>query len=149
MTSAERKWCIAEEKRRQELIKRNGKELVSIANVITYNTVSRTITGQARDALIELIMNNCKYDQLNWAELSLKTDTYQRLMEVASEMTDFKHESSMDITDRTRSVVGVCLNVMYEQMWDDQRRLVFAEEIDKFIRLVFEKKKNYLEFYCK
>ena len=33
------------------------KELVSIANVITYNTVSRTITGQARDALIELIMN--------------------------------------------------------------------------------------------
>ena len=93
MTSAERKWCIAEEKRRQELIKRNGKELVSIANVITYNTVSRTITGQARDALIELIMNNCKYDQLNWAELSLKTDTYQRLMEVASEMTDFKHES--------------------------------------------------------
>jgi len=134
MTSAERKWTIAEEKRRQELIKRNGKELVSIANVITYNSVSRTITGMARDALIELIMNNCKYDQLNWAELFLKTDTYQRLMEVASEMTDFKHESSMDITDRTRSVVGVCLNVMYEQMWDDQRRLVFAEEIDKFIR---------------
>ena len=30
MTSAERKWTISEEKRRQELIKRNGKELVSI-----------------------------------------------------------------------------------------------------------------------
>merc|ERR1712213_211443 len=88
----------------------------------------------ARNALIELIMNNCKYDQLNWAELLLKADTYQRLMEVASEMTDFKHESSMEITDRTRSVVGVSLNVMYEQMWDDQRRLIFAEEIDKFIR---------------
>jgi len=134
MTSAERKWCIAEEKRRQDLIKRSGKELVSIANVITYNIVSRTITGQARDALIELIMNNCKYDQLNWAELCLKTDTYQRLMEVASEMSDFKHESSMDITDRTRCVVGVCLNVMYEQMWDDGRRLTFSEEINKFIQ---------------
>ena len=145
MTSSDRKWCNAEEKRRQELIKRNGKELVSMMNVVTYNTVSRTITGPARDALVELIMNNCKYDQLNWAELALKTDTYQRLMEVSSEMTQFKHESSMDITDRTRSVVGVCLNVMYEQMWDDARRLLCSEEIDKFIRYVppyFFKKLN-------
>lgn len=135
MTSAERKWTISEEKRRHELIKRNGKELVSIMNVVTFNIVSRTLTGKARDALIELIMNNSKYDQLNWAELCLKMDTYQRLMEVASEMKDFKHESSMEITDRTRCVVGVCLNVMYDQMWDDGRRLAFSEQIDEFIRL--------------
>ena len=61
-------------------------------------------------------------------------DTYQRLMEVASEMKDFKHESSMEITDRTRCVVGVCLNVMYDQMWDDGRRIAFSEQIDEFIR---------------
>ena len=134
MTSAERKWCMSEEKRRQELIKVNGKELTSMMNVITYNTVSRTITGEARDALVELIMNNCKYDQLNWAELALKTDAYQRILEVASEMTQFKHESSMEITDRTRSVVGVCLNVMYEQMYDDQRRIIFSEQIEQFIK---------------
>ncbi len=134
MTATDRKWCITEEKRRHELIRKNGKELTSIMNVITYNTVSRTITGEARDALVELIMKNCKYDELNWAELSLKTDTYQRLMEVASEMTQFKHESSMEITDNTRSVVGVCLNIMYEQMYDDQRRITLNEEIDRFIR---------------
>lgn len=134
MSATERKWCIAEEKRRQELIRKNGKELTSMMNVVFHNTVSRTITGEARDALIELIMNNCKYDQLNWAELSLKTDSYQRLMEVASEMTQFKHESSMEITDRTRSVVGVCLNIMYEQMYDDQRRTLFYEEIDRYIK---------------
>ena len=134
MTSSERKWCIAEEKRRHELMRANGKELTSMFHVITYNTVSRTITPLARNALVELIMNNCKYDALNWAELGLKTDTYQRLMEVASEMKDFKHESSMEIDDRTRSIVGVCLNLMYEQMWDDGRRLVFSEEIDKFIK---------------
>ncbi len=134
MSSAERKWCMAEEKRRHELIRTNGKELTSMMYVITHNTISRTITGEARDALVELIMNNCKYDQLNWAELALKTDTYQRLMEVASEMTQFKHESSMEITDRTRTVVGVCLNVMYEQMYDDARRTAFYEEIDKYIK---------------
>ena len=95
----------------------------------------RTITGEARNALIELIMKNCKYDELNWAELCLKkTDTYHRLMEVASEMTQYKHESSMEITDRTRTVVGVCLNVMYEQMYDDPRRNSFVEWIDSFIK---------------
>ena len=99
----------------------------------------RTITGEARNALIELIMKNCKYDELNWAELCLKkTDTYHRLMEVASEMTQYKHESSMEITDRTRTVVGVCLNVMYEQMYDDPRRNSFIEWIDSFIKYVIK-----------
>jgi tetratricopeptide (TPR) repeat protein len=134
MSSAERKWCISEEKRRQELLRMNGKELTAMMHVITFNSVSRTITGEARDALIELIMKNAKLDELNWAELCLKTDTYQRLMEVASEMTQFKHESSMEITDNTRNVVGVCLNVMYQQMYDDARRNTFCEEIDGFIK---------------
>ena len=79
-------------------------------------------------------MKNCRYDELNWAELCLKTDAYQRLMEVASEMTQFKHESSMEITDNTRTVVGVCMNVMYEQMYDDKRRNDMCEEIERFIR---------------
>ena len=58
-------------------------------------------------------------------------------MEVASEMTQYKHESSMEITDRTRTVVGVCLNVMYEQMYDDPRRQTFSEIIDSYIRMKF------------
>ena len=45
MTSSDRKWCHVEEKRRHELIRSNGKELTSMMHVITYNTVSRTITG--------------------------------------------------------------------------------------------------------
>lgn len=134
MSAADRKWCISEEKRRHELMKANGKELTSMMHVITFNTVSRTITGEARDALIELIMKNCKYDELNWAELLLKTDVYQRLMEVSSELTQYKHESSMEITDNTRCVLGVCLNVMYEQMYDDPRRNRMIEEVDHFIR---------------
>jgi len=44
------------------------------------------ISGEARDALINLIMKNCPYNQLDWAEKLLKTDAYYRLMEVASEL---------------------------------------------------------------
>lgn len=55
-------------------------------------------------------MKNCKYSDLNWAEAMLKTDGYERMMEVASEMTEYKHESSMEITHNTRTVVGVCIS---------------------------------------
>lgn len=64
----------------------------------------------------------------------LKTDAYQRMMEVASEMTEYKHESSMEITDNTRSVVGCCMGMLYESMYDEQRRSAMLEEIDKFVK---------------
>ena len=50
------------------------------------------LLGEARDALINMIMKNCPFDQLNWAEKMLETDSYSRLMEVASEIShpDFK-----------------------------------------------------------
>lgn len=35
---------------------------------LIYCSTSRTITGEARDAIIELIMRNCEYRALNWAE---------------------------------------------------------------------------------
>lgn len=55
---------VRDEQRRAELIKKNGKEITSIMHVIAYNTTSRTITGEARDALIELIMKNGAWDEL-------------------------------------------------------------------------------------
>ena len=64
----------------------------------------------------------------------LKTDAYQRLMEVASEMTEYKHESSMEVTDNNRSVVGCALGMIYESMYDDQMRNQILEEIDKFVK---------------
>jgi hypothetical protein len=83
--------------------------MISIFNVLMHNITSRRLTGEARDALIELIMKNCKYTELNWAEMMLKTDAYQRLMEVASEMPEYKYESSMEVTDESRTIVGVTL----------------------------------------
>ena len=58
--------------------------------------------GEARDAIIELIMKNCPYNELDWACKMLSTDGYQRLLEVASELEAYKHESAMEITASTR-----------------------------------------------
>ena len=61
-------------------MKDNSKELDSMMHII--NTTSRRLTTVAREALVNLIMKNCKYEQLNWAEKMLKTDAYYRLLEV-------------------------------------------------------------------
>ena len=65
MSSDDRKWCRKEEARRGELMKVNQKELDSIMHVLTYNVTSRTITGEARDAIVEIIMKNCPYYELD------------------------------------------------------------------------------------
>lgn len=58
----------------------------------------------------------------------------QRLMEVASEMEGYRHESSMNITDSTRTTVAVCLSKLYEDMYYDQAKMDFFEAIDDFIK---------------
>jgi len=134
MNVTERKQKRADELEREEILKANSKELDSIMHVICYNTTSRTLTAVAREALVNLIMKNCKWDQLNWAEKMLTTDSYQRLMEVASEinMPEFKYESAMDITDSTKTIVGVTFGFLYEQMYDDKRRAALIAEVSKF-----------------
>merc|ERR1719445_2304564 len=132
MSNEDRKQSRADEAKREEICKDNVKELYGIMHVITHNVVSRTITGEARDALINLIMTNGSWDRSGWAEKMLKTDTYYRLMEVASELTHYKHESSMEITSSTSTVVGVCMGHLYEQMWDDNMRSEICEKIEEY-----------------
>ena len=50
--------------------------------IISIYDSCRTITGEGRDAMLNLIMTNCPWDRLAWAEKMLKTDGYSRLMEV-------------------------------------------------------------------
>jgi len=133
MSADDRKWCRSEEARRAELIKANQKELDSIMNVLTWNVTSRTITAEARDAIVDLIIKNCPYNELDWAHKMLKTDAYNRLMDVASEHTEYKHESAMDISDNTKPTVGACMGILYEQMYDDAMRNAICDVTDKWV----------------
>ena len=125
-----------DELKREKIMKENSKELDSMMHVICYNTTSRRLTSVAREALVNLIMKNCKYEQLNWAEKMLKTDAYARLLEVASELNhpEFKYESAMDITESTKTIVGVTFGFLYEQMYDDGRRSDLTEIVTNFVQ---------------
>jgi len=132
MSNEERRQSRRDEEAREEILKENARELYAIFSVVCHNVTSRTITGEGRDAMLNLIMTNSPWDRLAWAEKMLKTDGYSRLMEVASELTYYKHESAMEITDSTNTIVGVTCGCCYEQMWDDDRRNQIIEKIEEF-----------------
>jgi len=134
MSNEERKQMRKDEETRGLLMKESAKELNAIMHVVTFNTVSRTITGLARDALLNLIIANCTWDRMRWADIMLRTDAYNRLMEVASELSHYKHESAMEITDSTNTIAGICFGHLYEQMWDDEMRNKLIEKVDDFTK---------------
>ncbi|KAK2725490.1 hypothetical protein QYM36_000098 [Artemia franciscana] len=117
-----------------ELCSRNRKEIDTLITCLIYALTSRTMTGVGRDAMIELILRNCDYRALDWAERIIDINGLQRLMEVASELPEFKYESSMEVTDNTRTTVSVCLAKVYDNMYYENARGRFVNKIEDFIK---------------
>lgn len=135
----------------KELLEKYQKEIDTTMSCLVFSTTSRTMTGLSRDAIIELIMRNVHYDALVWAEKLVEKRGLQRLMEVASELEEYKYESAMNITESTRTVTSVCLARIYENMYYDAAKEKFRNEIDEFIKDKLltpdiESKVNILEF---
>ncbi|XP_063988231.1 protein unc-45 homolog B [Diachasmimorpha longicaudata] len=118
----------------KELCEKYKTEIDTILSCLVFSTTNRTLSGLARDAVIELIMRNIHHTALNWAERLVEIRGLQRLMEVASELEEYKYESAMSITSSTRTVTSVCLARIYENMWHDQLKQQFGEAIDEYIK---------------
>ncbi|XP_076642335.1 unc-45 myosin chaperone [Halictus rubicundus] len=121
-------------KPKKELCDKYNKQIDTILSCLLYSVTSRTISGLARDAIIELIIRNVHYNALNWAERLVELRGLQRLMEVAGELEEYKYESSMEITPSTRTVTSVCLARIYENMYYDAAKEKFRNAIDEFIK---------------
>lgn len=118
----------------QELCEENKTEIDSILSTLVYSITEVTISGLARDAIIELITRNINYDALNWAERMLEIKGLHRLLKVCSELEEYKFESSMEITPSSRTVAAVCLSRIYDNMYYDKIREEFREQVDEFIK---------------
>lgn len=123
-----------ETKPKKELCEKYKKEIDTLLSCLVYSITDRTISGLARDALIELIMRNIHYSTLDWAERLVEIRGLQRLMEVASELEEYKYESAMNITASTRTVTSVCLARIYENMYYDAAKEKYMNAIDEFIK---------------
>lgn len=116
------------------LVELHKKEIETLLTCLLYATTDRTITGEARDAVVELLIRNCHYETLDWAERLVELKGLHRLMEICSELEEYKYESAMPITPSSRTISSVCLARIFENMYYDAARHRFMEQIDEFIK---------------
>lgn len=109
-------------------------ELDTLLSCLTYSITNRIISGEARDAIMELVMRNCHYSAINWAERFVEIKGLERLLEVCSELEEYKYESAMNITPSSRTIAAACLARIYENMYYDQARESFNSHVDEFVK---------------
>lgn len=116
------------------LCKEYKNEIDTLLTCLTYSVTNRVISGEARDAIMELVMRNCHYNALNWAERFVEIKGIQRLLEVCSELEEYKYESALNITPSSRTIASACLAKIYENMYYDEARQRFNDQVDNFIK---------------
>lgn len=118
----------------KELCEENATELDAVLSTLVYSITETTISGLARDAVMELITKNIHYDALNWAERMVEIKGLHRLLSVCSELEEYKAESSMEITPSSRTIAAVCMSRIYDNMYYDKARERYRDQVDEFIK---------------
>jgi protein unc-45 len=118
----------------KQLCEDNKKEIDSLLTCLMYATTDRTITGEARDAVVELLIRNVHYTALDWGERLVEIRGLHRLMDICSELEEYKYESAMPITPSSRTIASVCLARIYENMYYDAARHRFMDQIEEFVK---------------
>ncbi|XP_055641230.1 protein unc-45 homolog B [Toxorhynchites rutilus septentrionalis] len=118
----------------KDLVESNKQLIDTLLSCLVYSVTERTISGLARDAIMELIIRNVHYKTLDWAEQLVEMKGLVRLMEVCSELEEYKYESAMNITASSRTIASVCLARIYENMYYDAAREVFTNQIADFVK---------------
>lgn len=124
----------ADSKPDKQMCEDNSKEIDTLLTCLTYSITNRTISGKARDAIMELLTRNVHHTSLNWAERLVEIRGLVRLMEVCSELEEYKYESAMEITPSSSTIASVCLARIYENMYYDDLRAKYTEQIDEFVK---------------
>lgn len=118
----------------KELCEKYKSEIDTLLSYLVYSINNRVITGKARDAILELITRNIHYTNLCWAERLIEIGGINRLMEVCSELEEYKYESAMNISPSSRTIAAVCLARTYDNMYYDQAKDRYMSAIDEYIK---------------
>lgn len=124
----------ADSKPVQALCDAHQKEIDTLLSCLLYSVTNPTITGLARDAIVQLMTRNVHYTALSWAERLVELKGLWRLMDVCSELEEYKYESAMNITPSSRTIASVCLARVYENMYYDAAREKFLAQIDEYVK---------------
>lgn len=123
-----------ESKPKKELCEKYKSEIDTLLSCLVCSINNRIITGKARDAVIELVTRNIHWTTLNWAERLIEIGGINRLMEVCSELEEYKYESAMNISPSSRTIASVCLARIYDNMYYDAARERFMNGINEYVK---------------
>ena len=127
-------FCAKEEKKpNEQLMKSNEEQINSIMTALVKNSTKRMMSGESRDAILELLITNVDYNALNWGRKLVQMDGLWNLLEIASELEEVKYESGMNITANTRTHVSLLLDRVYLCHDYDAARQEYIEKVMKFI----------------
>lgn len=118
----------------KQLCEDNKEEIDTLLSCLLFSSTDRTISGEARDAIVEILTRNVHYKSIDWAERLVDKRGLMRLMDICSELEEYKYESAMPITASSRTIASVCLARIYENMYYDEARHRFLEQIDEFVK---------------
>lgn len=118
----------------KELMKENESKIDTIMMTLVKLSASHIMSAVGRDAILELIMKNADMDALNWGMKLVDRKGLWPLLEIASELQEMKHESSMDITSNTRSHIAVTLERIYWCMDHDKAREKYRDHVMEYIK---------------
>lgn len=117
-----------------KLMETHAKEIDTLLTCLVYSITNSTISGLARDAIMELITRNCDHTTLSWSERLVEIRGLTRLMEVCSELEEYKYESAINITPSSRTIASVCLARIYDNMYYDAARTKYVDQINDYVK---------------
>ncbi|XP_021950325.1 protein unc-45 homolog B isoform X2 [Folsomia candida] len=122
------------EKPDPECLKINKSIIDSLLTTMTMSLNSRSITGEARDMILQIFTKNIDYVNLNWADKFVEIHGLQKLADIGAEVPELKIESAMTITPNTRGLLSVLMTRIYNNMYYDKARETYVAEIDDFLK---------------
>lgn len=117
-----------------EKLAKNESHIDSVMQKMFDRCSARTSSSIGRDALLELCAKNVDFQMLNWGEKTLQRDCLSKVLEIAAELEDQGGESSMRLTDRTKTHVALVLERVYGCLYHDRLRDQFRSNVLDFVR---------------
>lgn len=117
----------------KEKAKKYEQYIDSLMSSIVERINFRMMSPKCRDCLLDTLMVNIDAEAIDWGKKLINGKGFHKLLEVASELIEVFHESSIPITNDTKMHVAMVLEKVYSCMDSDQAREEYRSKTMKFI----------------
>jgi hypothetical protein len=115
-------------------LQRNESIIDRVMRKMFERSARHSTSALGRDALLELCAKNVDVQMLNWGEKALNDNCLVNILEIAGELGALASESSMRLTNATKTHVAFVLERVYGCLFHDKLRDQFRSIVTEFVR---------------